>query len=57
MIFFILKMDDESVRVSVHMAGDREVRLVTLTHKLTHLLMKKVRYLLAEGNSSIPFLQ
>ena len=36
MIFFILKMDDESVRVSVRVTGDHRVRHVTLTHKLTH---------------------
>ena len=34
-------MDDETVRVSVRVAGDHRVRRVTLTHKLTHLLMKK----------------
>ena len=56
MISFIVKMNDESVRLSMHAAGDRGVRTVTVTHKLTHLLMKKVWYLLAEGKSSIRFL-
>ena len=38
MIFFILKMDDESVRVSVRVAGDRRVRRVTHTqiNSFTH---------------------
>ena len=34
-------MDDDTVRVSEHEAGDHIVRRVTLTHKLTYLLMKK----------------
>ena len=35
MISFIVKMNDESVRLSMHAAGDRGVRTVTVTHKLT----------------------